>query len=103
MPTGPWGRAAAAAMAAVLVLAVPATALAAGTTTTIGNQGTNLTIIPYEDCITVNANGSTLAWFGYYSFAGGNTTINKGTSHPSHLDGESRRSSSPATSPVPSG
>jgi hypothetical protein len=75
--TGLWGRVAVAGLATALVLAVPATAFAA-TTTTVANPTTNLTVIPYENCITVNANGSTTVQFGYYSFSNGTTTIAKG-------------------------
>ena len=65
-------------VAALVALAMPATATAADTTTTTRNLGANLTVIPYEDCITAHGNGSTLVWYGYYSFARGNTTINLG-------------------------
>lgn len=77
--TGPCIRFAAAGLAAVVALAVPATAMAASTTTTTTfTNPINLVVVPFVDCITANADGSKSASFGYYSFAQKATVIAKG-------------------------
>jgi hypothetical protein len=87
-------------LATVLILAIPATALlagmaepsgAAGTSTTFPTQNPiNLVVVPFVDCITTNADGSTTANFGYYSFSQSSVNISKGPNNqivPAKLDG----------------
>ncbi len=81
-----------------MAMAVPATATAStlsrsnsqSDATLPGTDPINLTVVPFEDCITANKDGSTTAYFGYYSFASSTTVIKKGTANsikPSTLDG----------------
>jgi hypothetical protein len=93
-------RVAAAGLAAVLALAVPATALLAGMADASGAEGTsttfptsnpiNLVVVPFVDCVSPNADGSTTATFGYYSFSRDTVNTGRGQNNqitPAKLDG----------------
>jgi hypothetical protein len=82
-------RIAAAGLTATIVLALPATALA--------NQPT---VTPTVNCVTVNADGSFTALFGYSNTGTTQTLIKRGPSNqitPSNLDGSQPDTFAPGT------
>jgi hypothetical protein len=88
--TGPLARIAAAALAAGIMLAMPATALADNSCNGTGgcDDGTPV-VTPFVDCVTVYKDGSFGALFGYTNSAGP-ITLTKGSANsisPSNLDG----------------